>query len=481
MLQAPYCGPWTPASNVNYAIAFGGASATPLFEYVGTSFVNVVTRPIAIRTKGRIVNSGTRRFRMSNVSGLGSGEKELILDGTSEKMDEIDNISDGEGVVSVTKTGSGDWRLGGNLTFSGRLKVDDGTLYVHDGKHYSWFKWTVRQTHWKEFAEGTGENGRNYAYRVSEFALYDSASNRVNLGMSVPVFESGTPDATTDYTALAPNSAAIGRYDYRYDFNPLTFELASYENVNNGITLMNPNLAAAFDGIPANNANETWGPFARQKMQETVPKQWLSLFLHVTNSVRVSSYDWAEFQGASGWTPTSWIMEASMNGFDWDELDTKSGVISPKDSSSDYNYWSCMNEPGVAEKVVSGQKRTGYPIPEAPARTPPQVLNNAMVSVGANGRLVIDGDVTVSRLEIDAAGAGTIDHLTFAENGVLNVVNPPNEPVVVLPGTYVACTGFENVKNWQLLVDGERSPRQRLAFVKGKLVVIRRGLAVSFR
>ena len=488
MLQAPYCGAWTPASNVNYAIAFGGASATPIFEYVGTNFVSVTTRPIAIRTKGCIVNSGTRRFRMSNVSGLGSGPKELILGGSSKKMDEIDNISDGDGVVSVTKTGSGDWRLGGNLTFSGRLKVDDGTLYVHDGKHYSWFKWTVRQTHWKEFASGSSEYSRNYAYRVSEFALYDSASNRVNLGMSAPAYDwdvttSTDPaaDATTDYMALAPNSAAIGRYDYRYDIHPLTFELASYDNKNNNITLMNKNLAAAFDGIPANNANETWGPFARSAMQETSPKYWLSLFLHATNAVRVSSYDWAEFQGASGWTPTSWIMEASMNGFDWDELDTKSGVISPKDSASDYNYWSCMNEPGVAEKVVSGQKRTGYPIPEAPARTPPQVLNNAMVSVGANGRLVIDGDVTVSRLEVDAAGAGTIEHLTFAENGVLNVVNLPNEAAVVLPGTYVACTGFENVRNWQLLVDGERSPRQRLAFVKGKLVVIRRGLAVSFR
>ena len=58
--------------------------------------------------------------------------------------------------------------------------------------------------------------------------------------------------------------------------------------------------------------------------------------------------------------------------------------------------------------------------------------------------LYITNDTTLAAQMILVKGgysttqsAGTIDHLTFAENGVFNVVNLPNEPAVVLPGTYV--------------------------------------------
>lgn len=417
-LQVPYCGPYNVASNVEYAVALGGGAGTPMFEYVGTNFVSVTTRPIGIKTRGRLLNSGTRRLRIKNAFGVGTGAKELILDGTSVKQDQIDDITDGEGVVSVTKKGAGEWVLGGNQTFSGKLNVEDGTLYVHDSKHYSWYKWTVKQTHAQDFPSGDPRNANNYGYQIAEFAFYDAASNRVNIGMSTPAYDwpisdSSERDAMTDYTILSPHSAAIGRHAYKYDKHPLTYEPAP-ESLS-GITMGGyKQVFYIFDDAPAANANATLTLFNRSVLKLASEKFWVSLYMCVTNSVHVTSYDWAQFRGNQGFIPTHWKLEASVNGFDWDLVDEKSGIWPAKDGDGDYNYWSCTNGVPAPVQVIAGQNRVGYPIAATPTGTPPQVLNNATVVVGAAGRLIADGDVILSKLEIDATGAGTIDGFTFA-------------------------------------------------------------------
>ena len=48
--------------------------------------------------------------------------------------------------VSVRKTGSGSWTLGGDLLFSGSLSVDEGTLTVRkESGIYDWFRWTLKE------------------------------------------------------------------------------------------------------------------------------------------------------------------------------------------------------------------------------------------------------------------------------------------------------------------------------------------------
>ena len=469
MLQKPYFGLWTPENNVDYAIALGGTPALPTLEYVGTSFVSVVTRPIGILTRGRVVNSGTRRFRLSNVFGVGAGEKELVLDGDSEKQDTLENVSDGKdgGTLGVTKRGTGDWVLGGALTFSGRLKVEDGTLYVHDGKHYSWFKLTVLDA-WNQ-----------WYFRMSEYALYDSAGKRVNVGMSAPsypgqdVTDNSNFDASTDYTILKPNSAAIGRMEYKYQKTPLTYEIP-LEKIS-GITLERDSMAKLFDDVPAASLDDVYGANSRTDLKATESGK-LSIFAHAARSVKVASYDiayWANHASA----PIQWKMDASVNGLDW----VKVNETSQKPSSSANNCWSRLENGSVVQFTAAGQTHQGYPIALAPEGTPPQVLNNATVAVGPKGKLLADGDIAISKLEVDASGAGVIDGFTFAESGTLNVVNLPKKPVVTLPGSYVNVAGLEHLANWTLTVDGQVKPSKRISVANGEVRVISDGLVITIR
>ena len=65
---------------------------------------------------------------------------------------------------------------------------------------------------------------------------------------------------------------------------------------------------------------------------------------------------------------------------------------------------------------------------------------------------------TVGQTNVAITGAGTIDGFAFAENGTLDVLDLPSGGGA-LPGTYVNCTGFENIRSWMLTVGGETTKK----------------------
>lgn len=484
--QVPYCGAWSQESNVAYSVAFGGEAGSPRFEYVGSNIVNNTTRHIGLNTKGTLVNSGPHRFLLTGVMAANSGEKELILDGTNKVLNTVRDIEDGSygGRVGITKRGTGNWMLDGNIAFSGPLRVEEGALYINNATHYRWFKFTPTMTYW----EKSGASN-NYSVQLAEFALYDKGGNRVNVGMKGPLWPASQNDdndpvgLTTDYTALVPGTATQGRYDYMYDYSPLTYDRGSRDSAG-AITAYNlDGFTSLFDDTPAYDSRDTYFVCNRTKILQERPKTWVSLFMHVANTVEaVASYDWVIYSGGQGPMPISWQMHASVNGLDWDLVDEKVEVIPANNTNDSFNYWSCTGASGVASRHVRGQIRHGYPISMSPAGNPPTVaLENATVSVLSGARLVADGGITISKLDVDFNDAGTIDGFTFAPTGTLRIKNLPVGHRHVLPASFVNSRGLRNLQNWGLMVDGGHGDF-RLKVSGDRLVALRiAGLVVHCR
>ena len=62
---------------------------------------------------------------------------------------------------------------------------------------------------------------------------------------------------------------------------------------------------------------------------------------------------------------------------------------------------------------------------------------------------------------------------------MLNLLNVNS--TMMLPGTYVGCTGLENVANWTLKIGGRVRTRTHVAVVDGRLKVMLPGSVVTIR
>jgi hypothetical protein len=132
-------------------------------------------------------------------------------------------------------------------------------------------------------------------------------------------------------------------------------------------------------------------------------------------------------------------------------------------------------------ELSSGTPRpgAGFPI-RGRADMPTPLQNVRSVSVAAGATLKTYDGVEISSLKVDSAGAGTIDGFTFAENGTIDVSNPPDDSSF-LPGTYVNCSGLENVSGWALKVNGTANAKCKVIVRNGKLYFARLGFVITFR
>ena len=514
MAQCRYTGRWDPASNVTYQIAFGGSTATPRFEYLGSNIVNNATRHIGLNTQGAIVATGCKRprvygavdkegniaeadnpfgparFRMTGVvSTGGTGEKTLVLDSATNSLPTITDISDGPygGTVGVTKRGAGNALISGPLTFTGKLKVEKGTLYVNDGAHYRWFKFTPTLTRYAD----TGESN-NYSTQFSELALYDKDGHRVNVGMAgeayTTKFDNYHPyGAGRDYTILTPNQAALGRDAYKYDYVPLTYDCGNRDTAG-VITLSQQNsMVSIFDDQASTGDPTTFYVYNRTKVLDTSPKSWLSVFMHVKNTVsEVSSYDFAFYKGSLAPSPYSWKFEGSVDGLNWDLLDeqTNHKLTGDADKTTAVNYWSYTNETKSAVQVAAGQVRKGWPVANAPANAAKSDLSKATLEVAAGASLVAEGDFTVGKIEVDASGngVGTIDNFKLAPTGTLTVRNyEKSSSATVLPLAF-ANVDPSALADWSLTVNGRARPAGSIVVSdEGKVSIVPPGVMIIVR
>ena len=417
-------GTFSSGVRVPYAFVLGGYDPDlktndthPVFEYVGTENVGVSTRPAVLDGEATIRNSGNGIFRFSGVSALSAGEKTLILDGDGVK-NELSNVTDDKAagkIVSVVKRGSGTWSLSGTNTFSGDLKVEEGTLVVNAQKHYSWFKFNVIENF---------DMTKQEVY-ICDFGFYDANGVRRNAGLvngaNAPMLEPGEIGigagmaANTDVYKLCDGTkTSSGGYNYGANFDWRgTFSAASPCTFVMRLPIGSPSIAS-YDFV-VNQFSNWAGPLA----------------------------------------PRAWTVEGSVDGLNWDTVASFAHTV-----TNDYSWqhWSSATSGGGAAASNPDLHTTGFKLDRTgPAQSPEVLTQVRSVSVAKNATLKLSepGALELSSLEVAADGNGIIDGFALAESGTLNVTGVVASGEINVAIDLSKVVGAENLANWGVSIDGK--------------------------
>ena len=493
---------------VNYGIRLGaptmaGASKdSARFEYAGTGTGATTTREIAVAGKGGFRQNGTAKLLLGGGTyGISSGDMTLYLDGTNTAENIVLDVSDGDkgGKLSVVKENSGNWCLGGHLTFTGDISVKGGNLTLRKPTQYNWYRWTVTSLYpqkaipaypsWK-----TGNGTDNY-FHVYEFGLYDKDGHNqarlLGLHTNALVRESyvdlgsGTVQFQTTKSVGVAQTASV-----------------TVGSVTSNITC---SLDRAFD--EGYTGWKTWGVRyqfytngAVCRPTQSKPETWIPVTMRLNPGANeVAGYDFANVYG--GWTAawdtciSNYFIEASLDGVHWDTLTNVEASVAHYDGG----MWVCQGGYTDGENThitrIYGADSfpnanphvAWYPIKGRPD-TLPTVLDPAgTVSVSAGGKLTLEaggGAITLSKVKLDASpetGAGTIDGFAFASNGTLEIENVPVSGKAEIPVLFPNATGLENLANWNLEVNGKAATSDKVRVEDGKLSLVPGGTILLFR
>ena len=411
-----YTGLIDETKRVDWAFALGSASTRGTFEYVGTNKAYCTTRPILLKGLGGTVKGSSENpFVFGGVSAESGASATLTLAGETGATNEIWNVRDGEGKVSLAKEGSGTWVLCGTNAFTGSLAVNAGTLIVKNlsACNYDWFRWTI-----KERAEASTASDRQNV-RAVEFGIYDAANKRMNGGLTT----------YASYGNKLEGTLPAGMAGYWHP-KMLTESNASRP------------LAGLFD-----DTTGTWTQMGLPNGEPTPEDDstWIPVVMHLAdNESRAATFDVVQRSSdANPYRYKTFSMEGSLDGIHWDVLTN----VTLKSTAGGWSISGASYTSGTAATHVGGGRIAGGPEGTANA-----LAGVSSVSVAAGARLVADGAATIGALTVDASGAGSIDGFSFAENGTLTVLNLPKGGGA-LPGTYANVDGLESVENWTL-VDG---------------------------
>ncbi len=127
----PDPGASSPFGDGTSPLQLGDGSSAGAIEYTGTGDTSSRDIDLTGTTgNGKIISSGAGALILTgNLSTVGIGNKFLELSGSNTGANRLDGpISDGSGVTGLIKSGSGTWTLNTASTFSGDVKIYQGTL-----------------------------------------------------------------------------------------------------------------------------------------------------------------------------------------------------------------------------------------------------------------------------------------------------------------------------------------------------------------
>ena len=435
-------------------------------EYTGTQGSSAGTRTFALKGHGRLLNNTATRVRYTGFRSVSSGNHVLTLDGSGLNTNEVFNVADGVGTVSVAKTGSGTWALGGDTTFSGSLDVKGGTLLVRPAStNFTWFLWTIRQVPSEQVAQ------------VSKFGLFDAEGRRLNTNLA---FNEG------DYSSVDPGQVAYRSHCEFYVYNEAQKPDAMFRSTHSNDTF--------WRSFPRENGSpKTSSP--------TTPQWWFQILMRLTNETAVAdSYDiylrQGRYPGATNGkcNPKNYTLYGSTDGLNWEALhdvaDSTSddpalngGMPIPADKGNSTYYWVSTSK---AYEPADATCHKGHPIRGYMETARPKPLCNVS-SVSASGGGVLKcaaaEKIEVSGLSVDcAAAAGTIDGFRFAASGAISVTNytKPASGDLELPVMFANADGLANIPKWEVNVNGAPS-RLHVLERGGRLHLVRPGMVVTVR
>ena len=451
----------SPANETPYAFALGNPDGDGdiVFEYTGSGTSRATTRQTVLKGDVHIRNNTSSAFRLHGISAFDAGEKVLTLDGSGEGGNDIFNVTDGAGKVSVVKDGPGTWFLGGTNSFSGSLSVKAGTLYVRDPAKYTFYRWNIMQT-----------LGTFYMVRSRAFGLFDANGNRLNANLK----EGGRRGI------LAPGEAG---YDHDRWF--------AYEGDNTTLTNLFCD-TCSFWGTYG-KTGKTSGTTTISATEENT-SSWIVVQMRLPNGCAdVASYDFAILGKSDGWYKASigiWSVEASADGVSWDEVvprQTNPGLDVPwhyRWASDGTTYCTNRTDTSVhtTGMAIAGRKTTGIA---------PSLNNVSTVSVSPGAALTTDAGsgLTISALSIpasdaDAAVPGVISNFTLATSGTIAVTglesSSPRD--FTLKVDVSGCANASAIAGWSVSLDGGAAGRYKTVLsADGTVRVFRPGMMFTIR
>lgn len=451
------------------AHVLGGMGDEAIFTYLGTYPRTITTRPIGLVGNARIKAPNTAAFRWQGISGVSSGEKTLTVETVAGQTNTLTGVTDGSGKVSVAHEGAGELVLTGSNGFTGDLTAMSGTLTVRNvnGKPYSWYKLTVRETvansSLPEYQ--TNPDWKTYGHMaIDEWALYDANGARQNSwGSSVLDLTTESPEL------LAPGHIACVNDDlmsYYYAKGGTSFSRSCVGNlVNNGHSSGNVFQGAMKDTGPDLNDPNSWVTTVLRLKPNTATVTGADLRL-------VQTINGGKYFGA---TPTAFSMYGSSDGMVWEEIASTNDMVN---LPTDYYLWAAAQkyETRAASDPVIPLSRTAMKSDYANCAAVRSVSAAPGATVRCEGAAI-----TVKGLRLDASGAGTIDGFALADEGeiiVENAADPSKE--LKISATFANMSDLAKLSGWTVKVNGVDKKRT-VAVTPTGIKISPLGLAIIMR
>ena len=285
---------------------------------------------------------------------------------------------------------------GGTMVFSGRTCTNEWYRFVFNGTYYGErnqiaigdLRLYSNTNKTEDVAYGIAANGN--------FLSPNTSPANLSRGQCVASFAT---------TTTKPSGKTVSLWDWRYGFdNNRTQAVLSKETY-----------------YIYGNASQVWVAF---RMAEG--KNRVQCYLPFTS--------WLTWY----WHPSAWLFQTSVDGVNWQTVDTQTGVL----TSDGY---------GSRPFVIKGFLADGAAGFDPAANV--KVASGA--TLDARG---VAGGQTLSHLTVDwTAGAGTVKGVTIAQNGILDLVNVPagtNLGGETVPVTLASVENGSNFSNWTVRVNG---------------------------
>ncbi|MBQ3341075.1 MAG: autotransporter-associated beta strand repeat-containing protein [Kiritimatiellae bacterium] len=453
---------------IPFAIVLGGSNTTGRLEYVGNEKFSNNTRHIGLAGAGVLASTQTN-VAFNGVASYGEGARTLILDGSrSGGIDSMRNITNGQGVVSVVKTGSGTWTLGGELSFSGELVVSNGVLdVIASDALFSWFRMTIKDC-----------GATDAVPRLYELALYDANGKRQNIGLKCNRLVEPGPNTTIRAWSTmldAPENLEAGWFMFGQK------DTRSYWQTTwtSGSFNMDRDVTAIFSDTGSYDADklkkycpgkypqyEEYCPYtqgwcwAPRDGSAQIPRldnesTWLPITMHLTNGTpEIVAYDMVGYASSPGTNMiTRWSFDGSVDGRTWETL-TNVDFTAEYMQVPSTGWYSTKKTTAIPGRSLAAGE--GFPLRGRGTPSAVSPLSNVSgVYVAPGATLKAYGTVVLPAITLDPAGMGTLDGFSFAESGMLNAVGVPDgSQPIELPFEFANATGVDNIANWSVRING---------------------------
>ena len=437
---------------IPYAILFDGSAETVGYlesTYQGNSIITNYDRLIGIASIGGF-RSAAGRLHMNDISAASAGEKTLVLDGDEDHNDTVSTVTNGVGVMSVEKRGTGVWTLQPPFDISGRIAVKEGELDIlNGGDRWNWFKLRLKENRFTN--PNTAEDAAALYEAETKSAPTDSAKRYMQLsrarfldaeGRVINAFEATSKDnklsvqPTNAYPVCChPMEMAIpegASSKWLDDTRPLS---SLFTTVNNWLTQSAP-------GVPDANDESTW----------------MDLICRLNTDVAEIKYcDFFSSLGAShaysGRVPTAIRIDASCDGITWETIFDRNDLTPPAGAAK----WYSGRTTGDASTLNFGTQETNadgslkfFKIDKTKPTALPAIDLDAVVSVAAGATLRCRGAVNISKLAIEGEAMGAIlGGANLAASGDLSVEPLPTGMKAKTFATGLkGVAGAANLKDW---------------------------------